>query len=400
VNTEVIQKQRELEHFLLGQQLKRLRGTTWKYFDIVGKSNASTTEVGAATAPVNTSITSGSVNSSTVATTGVSGLTNSTNNVAIAGVSVGSPGSSSGSKDVIVVLHGGGIRPEAMFEQLTILSTELRVIAPLFPEELNEFEDYAAGIILIMEKEKVKRAHFYGLSFGGLVASYFLYRYPEKVISLVVSHASISGHHFNEKCEKILKRGEECPKWLRRIMTGALVKPKNLDRDIPDISIGEKELWLNILKKFGASKQELIARTEALVDYHTNIYLNLSPEDFNTPTFTNQFSGSILILESEDEPFFSKKEAIESAKRILPSTPRTTFHFFKGTGHLYSLVRGSTIVDIVLKFLQQQQQQQNNVRGQDDELTSPSSFDHQHHDTSITTSFNDLTLTETDSTTS
>ena len=64
----------------------------------------------------------------------------------------------------------GGIRPEAMFEYIIGFAQYYRVIAPWIPEELNELEDVVAGLILVMRHEGVKRAHFAGMSFGGIVA--------------------------------------------------------------------------------------------------------------------------------------------------------------------------------------------------------------------------------------
>merc|ERR1712137_1215117 len=75
IDPETLRRQRELEQFLLNMPLKKLRGTTWSYYDI---------------APAK------------------------------------------GYSETIMVLHGGGIRPEAMYEHILGFAQVFRVVCPWF----------------------------------------------------------------------------------------------------------------------------------------------------------------------------------------------------------------------------------------------------------------------------
>jgi len=100
------------------------------------------------------------------------------------------PSKTAEKRDVILFLHGGGLRPEAYFEQLLIMGEKYRVIAPCIPSYFNKFDDYIAGIELILEYEIIQKVHVYGISFGAMIAHYFLFKCPNRVLSLVLYHAA------------------------------------------------------------------------------------------------------------------------------------------------------------------------------------------------------------------
>ena len=85
---DICQKQRQLESFLLSCAVKKLAGTTWKYFDLGERAN-----------------------------------------------------------ETMLLLHAGGVRPEAHFEMMMAFVEErYRVIAPWMPTEFIELEDYVEGV--------------------------------------------------------------------------------------------------------------------------------------------------------------------------------------------------------------------------------------------------------------
>ena len=94
---------------------------------------------------------------------------------------------------------GGGLKVEVFFEQLHQLSSDFRIIAPNVPAELKEFDDYIAGMNLILNHHKIKKVHLYGISFGGSICQYFLSKHSEKVLSVVFSHVNPPNPDFGKK---------------------------------------------------------------------------------------------------------------------------------------------------------------------------------------------------------
>jgi len=278
------QRQREFEQFLLNIPQKRLAGTTWKYYDVSPED---------------------------------------------------------GFDETMVMLHAGGIRVEAMYEHLLGLAKEFRVIAPLFPEELNEIEDYVAGLILIMRHENIKRAHFYGDSFGALVAHHFVYKHPTRVLSCTLVHAICPSEMRANTVRKALKKLDSYPVWppIQRMLTGYGIKGKDIEEQVLDLDLGEREFLLTMLRKFAASRTALVARLEAILDLFTNC--EYTPEKFA------RFNGRLLLIESEDDPTFDTA----NFDKLSVLHPDACVHYFKGSGLLMPLVRPRRVIKLIAKFL-------------------------------------------------
>merc|ERR1712137_946175 len=279
---EVMKRQREFEQFLLNMPIKRLRGTTWQYYDI---------------APA------------------------------------------AGYTESIVVLHGGGARPETLYEYIIGFAQGLRVVAPRFPEIFTEMDDYVAGIFLIMRHENIKKSHFFGIGFGSLVALHCIYRHPARVMSCALIHCTLPNEQKIRNVEKALKKMEFGHGPLSRLMAGYFVKPKDIEEHVVDLAIGEREMWIRNFKNFVATKQAVFSRLEAILDYHTNF--SYSPE------ILERWQGRIILLESEDDEYFNS----DDFSALSELFPNSTEHLLTNCGHLYSFVRGKIIVDIILQFI-------------------------------------------------
>lgn len=283
LSPEILKRQRELEQFLLNVPRKKLRGTTWMYYDV---------------APA------------------------------------------SGYTDTVVLLHGGGIRPEAMHEHILELAQTYRVVAPWFPEYFVEMEDYAAGLILIMRHESIKKAHFFGVGFGAIVALHFLYRHPGRVVNCILMYSAFPSENRARSCEKALKKSDFSYGPLLRILTGHLAKSKDVAEHVVNLTAGEREMWVNNFRKFAATKQALTVRVLALEDFHLNCVY--------TAADMERWKGRMLLLESEDDEYFDP-EYIASLQEVVPSA---SVHYFNGTGHLFGLIRGSLVVARIREFLE------------------------------------------------
>ena len=277
-----MRRQRELEQFLLNMPVKRLRGTTWKYYDI---------------APA------------------------------------------SGYTETMVVLPGGGVRPEAMYEHILGLAQGFRVVAPWYPEVFTELDDYVAGVFLLMRHENIKRSHFFGLGFGSVVALHFLFRHPGRVLTCTLMHCPLPDESKMRPVEKALRKVDITLGPIRRLMAGSAVKPRDIEEHVVDLTAGEKDMWMRNFRNFGDSKNAIFSRLETLLDYHSNF--GYRPSDFE-----RWEGGKMFLLESEDDEYFDP-ENWEALRALFPAA---TVYRFARCGHLHSLIRGKALVDLVLRF--------------------------------------------------
>src|SRR5687767_7401837 len=99
----------------------------------------------------------------------------------------------------LLLLPGALSVGESLFPLINALENEFRIIAPSYALSAT-MTGLCDGIARILEVEDVDQAHVLGGSYGGLVAQYFVRRYPERVSSLILSHTFI----LRKKAEKPL----------------------------------------------------------------------------------------------------------------------------------------------------------------------------------------------------
>lgn len=227
-----------------------------------------------------------------------------------------------------------------MFEHIIgFAGRGFRVIAPRIPESLDEFEDYSAGLCLIMRHEKVGRAHFFGLGMGGMIIQHLLYRFPERVLTATLAHTTPPGEELVGPCLKALKEKQLGSDVLASYLLGYKIKERDLDTQMHKIKGDEKTLWLVFMKQFQTSKSAATVYTQALASYHRDFaYI---PADFK------RFKGDIFLIDSQSPEFLPALEE----QRIL--FPNSTVFLYPNNGPLYSLVRGNKTAQRVVEFIRQ-----------------------------------------------
>ena len=380
MSSTVLARQRTLEQFLLKFDMKHLRGTSWKYYDI---STSLDDELSTPLSP-SPSSPADALSSSPANTAAPIAQSSSTSNPALAAPpsypappppsagapslvvegpgegftaspkvrrSVAAASGLSGSvndlddpskyaKEAIVIIPPGGVRPEAMFEHIIgFASRGFRVIAPRVPETLDDFEDYSAGILLIMRQEKVGRAHFLGLGMGGMIAQHLIYRYPERALTVTLAHTNPPDEEMMPRVEKALTNKQYGAEVLSNYLLGFKIKEKDLDADMRNIKGDEKTLWIVFMKQFQTSKLTAARYTQALVNYHRDIAF--IPGDFK------RFKGDVFLIESQLPQY---AVALEEQRALFPSA---TLYTYQSKGPLYSLVRGNKTAQRVVEFIRQ-----------------------------------------------
>ncbi|MDP2436570.1 MAG: alpha/beta hydrolase [archaeon] len=365
MSPEVLARQRTLEQFLLKFEMKHLRGTNWKFYDISTTPEDDISLAGVQPSPDPASLLSSSAASSSSSALGVmlapppfAAPPPPSQEIAIPeaspkprrpqhnlsssiSASTGAlDGHQENAKEAIILIPPGGVRPEAMFEHIIgFASRGFRVIAPRVPEMLEEFEDYSAGILLIMREAKMGRAHFLGLGMGGMIVQHILYRFPERVLTASLAHTAPPDEELMARVEKALANKTFSAEVLANYLLGFKIKEKDLDGDMPKIKGDEKTLWLVFMKQFQTSKQTVASYTQALLNYHRDIaYI---PGDFK------RFKGDLFLIESQLPQY---AVALEEQRALFPNA---TLYLYPNKGPLYSLVRGNKTAQRVVEFIRQ-----------------------------------------------
>ena len=243
-------------------------------------------------------------------------------------------------EQTLLLLPGALSVGESRFPLISAFENEYRIIAPSYALSLS-MTGLCVGIAHILERERLNQAHVFGGSYGGLVAQYFVRQYAAKVRSLILAHTFVLS-------PKLAK-----PLWLAGKLFPAF--PKSLFAPILRLRLNkmlltklrvahhpEEEFWRAYLNEAIASdllKEVFIHQNKCLLD--------LARRPQFTPDDLNAWRGSILIIESDDDPAIPAKD-----RALLRSTyPQAQVHTFRDAGHASSILKRKEVVSIIKNFL-------------------------------------------------
>lgn len=244
-------------------------------------------------------------------------------------------------EETLLLLPGALSTGESTFPLLTAFENEYRVIAPSYALS-NTMAGLCDGIACIMEAEGVNRAHVMGGSYGGLVAQYFVRRYPAKVPGLILSHTFI----FTQKYAKPLWIAGKLFPLLPQSLFVRLLRmrlDKMLLSTLRSAAHEEAEFWRAYLDE--ATTSDLLRE----VSMHQNkCLLELANQPPFTPDDLKEWDGKVLIIESDDDPAVRAKD-----RALLKSIyPQAKVHTFRDAGHASSILKREEVVSIIKSFLQ------------------------------------------------
>jgi pimeloyl-ACP methyl ester carboxylesterase len=240
----------------------------------------------------------------------------------------------------LLLLPGALSVGESMFPLISAFEDEYRIIATSYALSLS-MTGLCRGLAQILERESLNQAHVFGGSYGGLVAQYFVRQYPAKVRSLILAHTFVLSPKYAK------------PLWLAGKLFPAL--PKSLFVPILRLRLDrmllsrlraahhpEAEFWRAYLNEAIASnllKEVFIHQNRCLLD--------LARQPQFTPDDLNGWRGSILIIESDDDPAIPAKD-----RALLRSTyPQAQVHTFHNAGHASSILKRKEVVSIIKNFV-------------------------------------------------
>jgi pimeloyl-ACP methyl ester carboxylesterase len=242
------------------------------------------------------------------------------------------------------LLTGGTGIGEAMEFIFAPLEAKYQMVSPTYPP-VTTIGELTDGIVKILETEGIDRINILGQSFGGILAQVIAHKYPDKVNKLILSHTTTTSPPCDqaimfEKLKKIEKKEKVLsflPFWIFR-----LIAKWKISRLIPR-NMEEKEFWDAYFHEIlsNIKKEALASLNRCMIDFGQNY-------TFSRDDLAN-WPGKILILESDNDPFFHPSEK----KALKELYPKAQVHTFHGTGHLTLIVNREEFLSIIRNFLQE-----------------------------------------------
>lgn len=244
------------------------------------------------------------------------------------------------SEQTLLLLPGALSVGESTFPIITAFENEYRIIAPSYALSLT-MTGLCEGIAHILETEGIGKAHVIGGSYGGLVAQYFVRQYPDKALSLILSHTFL----MSPKLELPLKLMSKLFPLLPRSIFVPLLKMrlnKMLLSTLRRRNHPEYELWRAYLKEAVASD-----RLKEVAVHQNKCLLELAQKPQFTSDDLKEWQGKILIIDSDDDPAIPAKD-----RELLRKTyPQAEVKTFRDAGHASSILKREEAFSAIRKFL-------------------------------------------------
>jgi pimeloyl-ACP methyl ester carboxylesterase len=243
-------------------------------------------------------------------------------------------------EQTLLLLPGGLAVGESAFPMITAFENKYRIIAPSYALSLT-MTGLCDGIAHILEAEGVNQAHVLGGSYGGLVAQYFVRKYPDKARSLILAHTFVMTPIF----EKPLQIADKLSRVLPRSLFVPLLKlrlNKILLSTLRYAKHAEFEFWRAYLNEAVASN-----RMREFAVHQNRVLLDLARQPQFSPEDLEAWRGGILIIDSDNDPAIPAK-ARELLRNTYPQAQTRTFH---ATGHASSILKREEVFSIIRSFL-------------------------------------------------
>lgn len=246
-------------------------------------------------------------------------------------------------EDTLLLLAGGMGVGEVFFSHILEFEKDYKVIVPTFPA-VNTISELSEGIVSIMKNEGINRYNILGQSFGGILAQELIYKYPQNVDAVVLSHTTTSTPSLNEtivnenkaSINKLIRLLKIVPLWMLRPLFR-----KKIYKLISIMKQEERAFWQAYFTEllYSKTQEQEIATYKCMLDFIENY--KYTKDDFEN------WEGKMLILESDTDSSFDKVQ--KDAVRELFTEAKT--YEFKGTGHLSIIVKREVYINIVKEFL-------------------------------------------------
>jgi len=234
-------------------------------------------------------------------------------------------------QETILFLHGMTGTYDIWWQPMQDLQDRYRVISLTYPA-VDSLEKLSEGVLAVMDKEGVARAHIVGSSLGGYLAQYLVAQHPERVLRAVFSNTFPPNDIIAQKNKAIGTALPYLPEWLvMNVLRDSIVK------GVYPAS-GNNEMTLAFLTEVCSgrmSKGQVVGRYRCVV------------QPFAAPDVI-KLKIPVMIVEADNDPLV-EKALREQLKSAYPSAMVKTL----SSGHFPYLNRSTGFTDIITAFIGQ-----------------------------------------------
>lgn len=228
----------------------------------------------------------------------------------------------------ILFLHGMGGSYDIWWQQINYFKTRYKIVSLTYPPVSN-LKDLSAGIIAILDKEKISKVAIVGSSLGGYLAQYLAVTYPERVSKAMLGNTFAPNTENKQKNESLVKAVKWFPEWFF-----AKSLRRKYDKEVTPASDNSPILYAFSNELIGKqlTRKVFIARYYCVVD-----------------TFTPTISLNIplQIVEADNDPLVSKNLR-DQLKSTYPQAKVVTLH---NEGHFPYLANADSYNKVIEEFL-------------------------------------------------
>ncbi len=182
---------------------------------------------------------------------------------------------------------------------------------------------------------KIEKAHVVGLAMGGNIALNFAAKYPDRVLKVVPTGATIDG---------FLEYTSQHTAIVGRIVDMASHQGWHDE---------QQEIWLRspIMRLYAADDKTVINLSEMIADYHGDHFINprIDPS-FGTPSTLELLptitAPTLVVVGEKDEESFQRMANLMTKK--IPDVHKAVI---KGAGHLSNMDKPRAFNRVVISFL-------------------------------------------------
>ncbi len=245
-------------------------------------------------------------------------------------------------QESILFLTGGSGVSEPFFEYMDYFSKGYKVISLDYPacQTLTELTEL---IIAIIKAENIKTINILGQSMGGMVAQVLMYRHPEVIKKVILSHTTTSSAEHRNSNNQEIKRKEKDIRLISKFPQFLLRKATKyrMKKVIKENNLINFEFWNTLfLQGVGKrNKNELISPLYLMIDF-------VKSYCFTVASFKNM-AHKVLIIDSKADKSFTTAEKVA----VCNIFPKAKEIHFEDKPHLGLIAYPDEYIDLIESFI-------------------------------------------------
>lgn len=238
--------------------------------------------------------------------------------------------------ETILLLHGGGGNGAVFFAYFPPLETGFRLLAPSLPDDVTTIDDAIAGIVALLDRERIDAVHVFGHSQGGYLALALAHRHPDRLRTLSIACTGLPSARQARIVNGYLRWLDWTPNFvLPSMMQFALLHAAR--RGGNALTADERRVLSRFVPLDDRTRLRRWARNSALLqlDYHHHERTD------------RRWQGPVLAIETGRDHLIATPEA----GRLRAHYPQAVVFSRADAGHLDPIIRTGEFIHAFRLFL-------------------------------------------------